>query len=598
MSVQFNSTSLSLAFNGIQSAREVEKSTAKLSTGNKLLQAGDDVGGFRQAIRLGNEQALNTLTQQNIQNLISYSQTQEGALEQAGNALQRMNSLAELALDVTKTDTDRATYNHEFVELAKELESIKGLKLNDLDLFSDGPFSEEKKQFIQVLQSQWIKAAEQVIEDRLGLTGKGTDTFKLIVNDQGNKNYSISLNWNYTKPDAPDKQVDVAQMAFEIYNYNLPANAPSNDAPFYFNDRLNAIMTTYAVLADNLYFNALANGDINKGGDKSGGAEWFKSGVADFVHGGDLLIGAFNQSLIDAIGTGDTQATSFQQRASDYLAVRYLHEELKSSASGLSSGGVKDMLAWMSAQVANGESSAESSIGAALVHFIPAKYNASATANDEFIADYKANALSAMSSKINLFNADTGAIGGFDADGGAVITHQTAVPDSGPGYNPATATENPLSGFKLAWEKEGKQLLTYDPSGNSLVFESANTVTIDDTNSYNLKSVHSAILSLNLMDGWIESLSKERSRVGANLQRLMAEKNRFQNKLSAQDSALSRIADTDYASESTNLAKNQIRSQASMAILAQGQENRVSLRKLLSGVNAKGTKTNPASQGS
>lgn len=598
MSVQFNSTSLSLAFNGIQSAREVEKSTAKLSTGNKLLQAGDDVGGFRQAIRLGNEQALNTLTQQNIQNLISYSQTQEGALEQAGNALQRMNALAELALDVTKTDTDRATYNHEFVELAKELESIKGLKLNDLDLFSDGPFSEEKKQFIQVLQSQWIKAAEQVIEDRLGLTGKGTDTFKLIVNDQGNKNYSISLNWNYTKPDAPDKQVDVAQMAFEIYNYNLPANAPSNDAPFYFNDRLNAIMTTYAVLADNLYFNALANGDINKGGDKSGGAEWFKSGVADFVHGGDLLIGAFNQSLIDAIGTGDTQATSFQQRASDYLAVRYLHEELKSSASGLSSGGVKDMLAWMSAQVANGESSAESSIGAALVHFIPAKYNSSATANDEFIADYKANALSAMSSKINLFNADTGAIGGFDADGGTVITHQTAVPDSGPGYDPATATENPLSGFKLAWEKEGKQLLTYDPSGNSLVFESANTVTIDDTNSYNLKSVHSAILSLNLMDGWIESLSKERSRVGANLQRLMAEKNRFQNKLSAQDSALSRIADTDYASESTNLAKNQIRSQASMAILAQGQENRVSLRKLLSGVNAKGSKTNPASQGS
>ena len=171
------------------------------------------------------------------------------------------------------------------------------------------------------------------------------------------------------------------------------------------------------------------------------------------------------------------------------------------------------------------------------------------------------------------------------------------MPDSGPGYDPATATENPLSGFKLAWEKEGKQLLTYDPSGNSLVFESANTVTIDDTNSYNLKSVHSAILSLNLMDGWIESLSKERSRVGANLQRLMAEKNRFQNKLSAQDSALSRIADTDYASESTNLAKNQIRSQASMAILAQGQENRVSLRKLLSGVNAKGSKTNPASQG-
>ena len=37
--------------------------------------------------------------------------------------------------------------------------------------FSDGPFSEGKKTFISVLQSQWLSAAEQVVKERLGLEG-------------------------------------------------------------------------------------------------------------------------------------------------------------------------------------------------------------------------------------------------------------------------------------------------------------------------------------------------------------------------------------------------------------------------------------------
>ena len=63
----------------------------------------------------------------------------------------------------------------------------------------------------------------------------------------------------------------------------------------YLTDRINAVMMlmTYAVLADNLHFNSLANGDVKKGTSNSGGAEWFKSGIADFVHGGDFLFRIF-----------------------------------------------------------------------------------------------------------------------------------------------------------------------------------------------------------------------------------------------------------------------------------------------------------------
>ena len=78
------------------------------------------------------------------------------------------------------------------------------------------------------------------------------------------------------------------------------------------------------------------------------------------------------------------------------------------------------------------------------------------------------------------------------------------------------------------------------------------------------------------------------------MQRLFTEKERFEGKFNSQQSALERIADTDFAEESTTLAKNQIRTQATIAILAQGQESSVSLRKLLAGIQTKSKRTNSA----
>ena len=97
-----------------------------------------------------------------------------------------------------------------------------------------------------------------------------------------------------------------------------------------------------------------------------------------------------------------------------------------------------------------------------------------------------------------------------------------------------------------------------------------------------------------MMDEWIETLAGERSRVGANMQRILTEKDRFEGKFNAQQTALGRIADTDFAEESTTLAKNQIRTQGSLAILSQGQESRVSLQKLLAGIQTKSKRANSA----
>ena len=39
--------------------------------------------------------------------------------------------------------------------------------------------------------------------------------------------------WNYTPPDFPDKDTDVTQMSFEMYNYGSDPESPPNDPPGY-----------------------------------------------------------------------------------------------------------------------------------------------------------------------------------------------------------------------------------------------------------------------------------------------------------------------------------------------------------------------------
>ena len=115
-------------------------------------------------------------------------------------------------------------------------------------------------------------------------------------------------------------------MTFEMYNYSSNPTAPPSDSPDYWSDRLNAIMMTYAVMANNFYFNAMANGEVNKGGSEQG---MNGSNQVWLILSTNPLISMVTQTQIDGVGNGDVNST----RESSYLAVRYLHEELKTQES-------------------------------------------------------------------------------------------------------------------------------------------------------------------------------------------------------------------------------------------------------------------------
>jgi flagellin len=83
------------------------------------------------------------------------------------------------------------------------------------------------------------------------------------------------------------------------------------------------------------------------------------------------------------------------------------------------------------------------------------------------------------------------------------------------------------------------------------------------------------------LDKVLDGASAERAKYGAYLNRLEHAADNLSNISMNTSASLSRIADTDYALETTKLARAQIISQASTAMLAQANQSKQTVLALL-----------------
>ena len=88
----------------------------------------------------------------------------------------------------------------------------------------------------------------------------------------------------------------------------------------------------------------------------------------------------------------------------------------------------------------------------------------------------------------------------------------------------------------------------------------------------NVLSAASATTALDSIDNAIEQVSQSRANLGAVQNRLIATVNNLTNVATNTESSKSRIMDTDYSKETTQLAKSQIIQQAATAMLAQANQ--------------------------
>ena len=118
-----------------ESTGRLNSSLARLASGSKIVSPQDDAAGLAVATKFDAQIQRNKSVQNNLSSALSYSQTQDGFLNKVSKALDRMSELATLALDATKSASDKANYQTEFSDLRSYISDIGGKDFNGVNLF-------------------------------------------------------------------------------------------------------------------------------------------------------------------------------------------------------------------------------------------------------------------------------------------------------------------------------------------------------------------------------------------------------------------------------------------------------------------------------
>jgi flagellin-like hook-associated protein FlgL len=137
MSVVINTNNAATvsAFNLARNTTELQKSLARLSSGQKIVSPADDAGGLAVSMKLTAQIHRLDAVRQNVANAMSFLQVQDGALKVTSNLLDRISELKTMSMDVTKNAEDLANYNAEFNEIQEQLSNISEEKFNGINLF-------------------------------------------------------------------------------------------------------------------------------------------------------------------------------------------------------------------------------------------------------------------------------------------------------------------------------------------------------------------------------------------------------------------------------------------------------------------------------
>jgi flagellin len=136
MVINTNIAALNAANDLNQSNSMLNQSLARLSTGSQLVNASDNPAGLAESISLNAEIGQTNAANQNVGSATSFSQTQDGYLQQVGSALDQMSSLAIEAQNGTISSAQAADYNAEFAALGQYITSTATQTFNGVSLFA------------------------------------------------------------------------------------------------------------------------------------------------------------------------------------------------------------------------------------------------------------------------------------------------------------------------------------------------------------------------------------------------------------------------------------------------------------------------------
>ena len=224
-----------------ESTDRLNSALARLASGSKIVSPQDDAAGLAVASKFDAQIQRNKGVSNNLTSALSYSQTQDGFLQKVGKALDRMSELATLALDSTKSTSDKANYNTEFTDLKNYISDIGLKEFNGVSLFNGTGLSVTKDSDgnTWTLNASSLNAVDitSVIASAFAVTSSGAvSTMKTAIENVATHRAKVGaniqrlqftqeqvsiLNENLSASVSRIKDIDVAEESTQFARYNI-----------------------------------------------------------------------------------------------------------------------------------------------------------------------------------------------------------------------------------------------------------------------------------------------------------------------------------------------------------------------------------------
>ena len=537
-----------------------QQAITNLSSGSREDLRLKDSGTFSMNSRVTGHVKVERKLLQNMQNLLSYSEMQDGKLEEMSKILNRMTELAAMSMDSIQSDSDRSNYNREFLNLVNQFNDSQNETFNGIELFGNGS-SESGQQFLDSLKNNWLKATEDLIKQEYGWDPVPSDAWELKINETDTGPYAAYV----TTSQYSNGTADVIDMVFDLPDFSAPHTQPQSTT-----DRVVAHEMVHLLHAQNTYY-------ADPTGDGSSSAKWLKEGLAEFIHGADdrvfSILGANPTdgeitSLINAIGTGNESWSTSEQYASGYLAARYLDYEIKQAGQS----GIKHMTQWMKTQFDANAGAATSGFNTYVATFLSGR-NYNSDDNDGFLQAFKGSGgtvsgldyikdADKFNYTNNITNSDTGSVRGSDAGGSTSYGAQDVIPDA----------NGAPQGSYVADESSGPISMTFSGDGDTSTLNPISPITFGDTSTYNLSTVDSATATLEYLESLMESVAALRSTIGGNMSVTQNNLDALNHRTTTLAQAVSKTGDTSISDETLSMAKTAILQRMNISMRVQANQ--------------------------
>src|SRR3989338_295197 len=531
-------------------------SLQRLPTGQRINSAKDDAAGLQISNRLTTQvRGLNVATR-NANDGISLLQVAEGALQSVTDALQRIRSLGLQAMNGSNGASERTALDQEAQQLLQEINRVnETTTFAGRKVFDQGTFSvlgdPDQRAVLNALKGFWISEGEQRVFDAFGLTADGAELEITFTNDSSSQTLASVSGTSGAGGKIFDQVLNVNLAYFDA------STLPNGGSTPQYTDRVIAHEMAHAVMGRTMNFAGLPS--------------WFIEGTAEALQGaderlaGDSAGGTNTATILAAFNADDVSASAGY--SGGYAAVRYMHEEIKAAGGK----GIKDIMGYL-------QKNSCSTLDQALTNASKGAFSSQADFSTQFNAD-----AAAYVAGLDLSNADTGAIGGFDADGGNVLAAENVLPNQGTGLpgskgftlvEPELFNANGVGGNTLTQLQVGAQAYETIQIGFSSFSADAMALGRLDLG----KTPGLAVMDI---DDALAYIDRQRGYMGALQNRLESTINNLQSIAENAAASRSRILDTDFAAETSNLVSRQIIEQAAQSVLAQANQRPQAVLSLL-----------------